>query len=407
MFAFRETSKDDDLRENELARELWNSCVPCNKRKRKEKDLKKSAESLRRLGLLYRKQSPDKISLIQSAGLLNAALIRNPTDEIKKDLSELQKHVLQLAGAKNKDVKLEEKSSLVKEQFKSLRIDIEKKLKKVKKVERVGDEKAEKIKIKKIQEIQNHISNKYIEIMADVSRYCEEIKGSLPCKYAIVGMGSMARKELTPYSDFEHMIVLENSPKKYEKKDLEQFRWFSVIFHLIILGMQETIIPSLFISSLNDKTKSLGDWFFDAFTTKGVSFDGLMPRACKFPLGSQNSFELIRSVDYMQEYLKQEENLKNGYHLSDVLSQTCFVSGEKTVYELFVQGVLEFYRSKSSYTNREEIKNLVKADLKKYSIPKTVAKIKPAETFNVKTIVYRAMTLFISALKRCYIHQAL
>ena len=34
--------------------------------------------------------------------------------------------------------------------------------------------------------------------------------GPTPCKYAVVGMGSLARNEISPYSDFEHIVIQEN-----------------------------------------------------------------------------------------------------------------------------------------------------------------------------------------------------
>ena len=42
--------------------------------------------------------------------------------------------------------------------------------------------------------------------MKDVSHYCEHVMGPQPCKLAVVGMGSLAKNEITPYSDFEHII---------------------------------------------------------------------------------------------------------------------------------------------------------------------------------------------------------
>ena len=120
---------------------------------------------------------------------------------------------------------------------------------------------------------------------SEISQYCEDTIGKAPCEYAIVGMGSLAREEITPYSDFEHIILLfdDENYKSY----LEYFKWFSVIFHIVVLNVQETIVPSLNIASLNDKKFSLGDWFYDDVTPRGISFDGMMPHACKFPLGRQ------------------------------------------------------------------------------------------------------------------------
>ena len=44
--------------------------------------------------------------------------------------------------------------------------------------------------------------------MTDLSQFCEERFGKPLCEYAIAGMGSLARKEITAYSDFEHIILL-------------------------------------------------------------------------------------------------------------------------------------------------------------------------------------------------------
>jgi len=149
----------------------------------------------------------------------------------------------------------------------------------------------EKAKIKEVEQLKNEITNAYIDIMADIAAFCEDVMGLSPCKFALVGMGSLARKEITPFSDFENIILFENSIAQNTTDNLEDcvswFRWYSVIFQTILINLQETIISSIAIFSFNNEHSLLGNWFYDAFTMRGTSFDGMMLHACKFPLGRQ------------------------------------------------------------------------------------------------------------------------
>ena len=70
-----------------------------------------------------------------------------------------------------------------------------------------------------------------------------------------------------------------------------------------------------------------------------------MVHACKFLLGRTQctdskkwTTELIKPVSEMLQYLKSEVDLKNGYHLGDILTKTCFVFGCKRVYNNFEDG---------------------------------------------------------------------
>ena len=36
------------------------------------------------------------------------------------------------------------------------------------------------------------------------------------CKFAVVGIGSRARNEITPYSDFKHVLLLEMFLKTFD-----------------------------------------------------------------------------------------------------------------------------------------------------------------------------------------------
>ena len=86
-----------------------------------------------------------------------------------------------------------------------------------------------------IQELNTFIARKYKQTMAELSQYCDGVIGKAPCVYTIVGMGSLAREDITTYSDFELIILLFND-ENY-KFDLQYFKRFSVIFHIVVLNI--------------------------------------------------------------------------------------------------------------------------------------------------------------------------
>ena len=374
----------------------------------KETNPEKAAEILHRIGLTYRKRSPDKISLIKSAGLLNAAIVRNPPNvsQIKSDLSELCRHILEQSSANNQTADLIRKSEQVIFLVTKLRNEVKEFLES--KIPRISTKSSKASLIKKttaIQQLNKLITHKYKQFMADLSQYCEQVMGKPPCQYAIVGMGSLAREEITAYSDFEHIILLCDD-KNY-KSYLEYFRWFSVIFHIVVLNVQETIVPSLNIAGLNGDESTLGDWFYDNVTPRGISFDGMMPHACKFPLGRQQhtknkqfAAELIKPVSEMLKYLTSGADLKNGYHLADILTRTCFVFGNEGVFKQFADGAQKYRDTKSETDTINDIKNQVKQDLNNFSTRFRLSKLKSLHTINIKQLVYRSTTIFISALAR-------
>jgi len=294
---------DFEAKENEISQNLRRFC----NNKGQETFPKKSGQAFNELGLLYKTKSPDKISLVQSAALLNAAIVRQPLNrKFQEDLEDLCKHVLECAGASQRNVNLIKISKHVKDMVTEMREETNRKLKNIQPIRKgksliqtvvefriskqtlswMNQTEKEKLKIHSISTLQYRIAERYTEMVAFISQRCTEIMGTPPLRYAIVGMGSLARKEITPYSDFEYIIVLKDVlPQKCDEDVLEYFRWFSVIFHLIMINLQETIIPSVWISSLNGNKKPNGNCFFDKITPRGISFDGMMPHACKFPLG--------------------------------------------------------------------------------------------------------------------------
>ena len=181
----------------------------------KEINPAKAAEILHQIELIYRKRSPDKISLIKSAGLLNAAIVRNPSNvsQTIPDLSELCRHILEQLNANNQTADLIKKSEQVKTSVTELRNEVKEFLEsKVPKIKELSSNTSRialsKAKTTAIQQLNKIIAHKYKQIMTELSQYCANITGKAPCEYAIVEMGSLAREEITAYSDFEHIILL-------------------------------------------------------------------------------------------------------------------------------------------------------------------------------------------------------
>ena len=405
--------KEEGIEEElKLAQQMKDDFCKVSNGKHQEAEPEKTAVILHKIGLIYRSRSPDKICLIQSVGLLNAAIFRNPfnVSQIKSDLNDFFRHILIQAKATVQSADLAKKACEMKASVNELRKEVVQHLKSNEMSPRNNSGLIEFQKTKKIvniMQLNKRISIKYTEIMADLSKFCEKVMGSPPCKYAITGMGSLARNEITPYSDFEHIILL--SENKNYAMHLEYFRWYSVIFHTIILNLQETIIPSLNIKSLNDKSsKPLGDWYFDTYSHRGISFDGMMPHACKFPSGRAKSpaksfqTELIKPVSEMLEYLTSEADLKNGYHLADILTKVCFVYGNEEIFNHFQHGIDTYLRSRSKQERIEAAKQQVKEDLDSFSARFRLAKLKFYNTINIKQFVYRSSTLFILALARIH-----
>ena len=103
----------------------------------------------------------------------------------------------------------------------------------------------------------------------------------------------------------------------------------------------------------------------------------------------------------MLEYLSSDADLKNGYHLADILTKTCFVFGNEDIFKLFADGVKRNYHVTKSQTDTiNDITQQVKQDLNNFSTRFRLSKLKSQHSINIKQLVYRSTTTFISALAR-------
>ena len=100
----------------------------------------------------------------------------------------------------------------------------------------------------------------------------------------------------------------------------------------------------------------------------------------------------------MIKYLSSEADLKNGYHLADIFTKTCFVFGDENIFRQFETTVKEHLNGKSKLERIDEIKQQVKYDLKKFIARFRMVTLQSQETIYIKQSVYRSTTLFIHSL---------
>eukprot|EP00058_Branchiostoma_floridae_P025727 XP_002611217.1 hypothetical protein BRAFLDRAFT_71177 [Branchiostoma floridae] len=203
------------------------------------------------------------------------------------------------------------------------------------------------------------IKNLFKRITADrqdfiqvLTEECIAKLGPPPCMYAFIGLGSQATELVTPYSDLEFAILIEEG-----KDDDDTRRYFLNLthyLHLKVINLGETILPAMAIPSLNDflSEDPEKDWFFDSVTPRGFAFDGFMPWASKTPFGrektkSKGPVSLVQTPTKLAEYQHRHIALAEGYHLSDILRRVTYLTGDESLVDEYTEGIKSVDRSQA------------------------------------------------------------
>ncbi|CAH1803327.1 unnamed protein product, partial [Owenia fusiformis] len=262
------------------------------------------------------------------------------------------------------------------------------------------------------------LTSKIIELHKLMIDDCISVLGRPNCRFAIIGLGSLARKEVTAWSDLESAILYDRTGKSKDEIDNLK-RDFSILvhyLHLKIINLGETKINALDIPVLCDFNCKLpkgvkDNDFHDEITPQGLCFDGALPKASKIPFGrrstkhptKQDTLELIMTLDEMSECQLGEVSLKEGYHLSDVLLTSTLITGDESLWNEYNEKVHEILSSRSTIdpklsVGKERGIETLREDLKAY-----LTKPLTPESFNsqmrTKHNIYRFATISINTLK--------
>ena len=255
------------------------------------------------------------------------------------------------------------------------------------------DAESEARRTKEIRQLFTEIQEFIKDAVGLILDECIQVLGQPPedVSFAFIGFGSFARAEATPFSDLEFALLIEEgkinpSVKEYFVKLMEYFNYK-------MLNLQETILPSMCIPSLNDGNNLINSlerykcsstsctsqecridatkWPFLAKEyyddeMRGFSVDGRMGRACKTPLG-----HLVRGQDQIKDLIKTPTELAElyisalkgdsssveNYDLSTVLSNVSFLYGNDPelvdTYDALVLSMTEISDDDTTFNPRQ------------------------------------------------------
>ncbi|KIC76641.1 hypothetical protein DB41_FE00010, partial [Neochlamydia sp. TUME1] len=259
-------------------------------------------------------------AFLQAAGLYNYALHNTSLDEqenIKEKL--LKVEILLIKACRGEPIDI----PTSKKQFENNRGELKK----------FREEIEKKIQLIRPNPSSEEVRKLYSEIARGIKAFfkslvdqAQEVLGSAPCEYAMIGFGSLAREEMTPYSDLEFGILIQEDTSGNK----DYFRRLTALLHLKVINLGETILPALNIPCIKEIN------FFDSVTPRGFAFDGegAEGKGCKTPSGNRQTFELIQTPEKMAHYVGKDEKgqwwHKKEPHLSmELLNFTHLVGSEK------------------------------------------------------------------------------
>ena len=256
-----------------------------------------------------------------------------------------------------------------------------------------------------VKSVSEECNREMIELSGTVIKQAVKICGEEPCKFAAVCMGSMARGEMTPYSDLEFLFILENKEAGVE----DYFEKLAVTVYFLIGNLGETHLKYMNIEELSERVgnshtlrEAQADRWFTDTSKNGFKIDGLSPNAGNIPTGNGSEKQrnhlivtvkelVTRYTEVYQQVPDYEKALKGD--ISAVLSLTALIYGAERFLEDFREKIAEVPPSpKRQFVSRE----MLLMDAEKFSFEPQKNMI---EKVNLKEKLYRFPTILTFDLK--------
>ena len=212
---------------------------------------------------------------------------------------------------------------------------------------------AEEAYIQGSQALFGEIAQWVSALLAKLYQESEAALGPAPCKYAVMGLGSMALQQITPYSDLEFAILMEDAPDEARAEEWRKyFRKLTHLVHLCVINLGETALPYSQYEQYENKLS------LDHLGKRGITFDlgGKTPLGRKDKSHLKKPYELIQPVAGMVHYLHNEEDKMEDMDklLPYILESTCYVHGDNRLHERYVAAKRAFLLESKDSLGRPE-----------------------------------------------------